>query len=62
MPPAMAELILGVDPGWSKTCQQFIQGIWYKTSALSIVTMANEITHVHLGVMETVDRFSQHRP
>jgi len=62
MLPAMAELILGVDQGLLKTCQQFIQETWCHTKALSIITTAKRSIRFHQDVLETMNRYSQHSP
>jgi len=62
MPPATAEAFLGVDEGSLKTCQQYIQEIWYNTRVLSIVTSAEGTERFHEDVTEALNMFSQHSP
>ena len=62
MPPVMAEAILGVDEGLLKTCRQFIQGLWYNTRGLSIVTTVEGTEWFHEDVTEALNMFSQHSP
>jgi len=62
MPPAVAVAILGDDKGLLKTCRQYIQEIWFKSSALSIVPTAGGTRLFHLDMTEALNTFSQHSP
>ena len=62
MPPATAESIIRVDKGLLKTCQHYIQQIWYNTSPLSIVTNMDGTGWFHKDLTAALNTFSQHIP
>jgi hypothetical protein len=62
MTPAMAETILGVDKRLLKTCQQYIQEIWYYSRGLPFVTTAQGTNRFNEHVTDALNIFLLHSP